>query len=235
MRSLTSLEVTQGAFRPLTVTAYTPAGYASADAWSPSIDGMLAWAAMRERLGPDFGTNLDLAPVEGLPLQVVMHGDLWWYAAGMPEPSEILGQRDKYFHRRFNSVDAERWFNGRKVETATGPHKNLRKPHFVSTCASVSWKCIGDPREVERLVTQMTSVGSGHSRGLGQVSRWEIRDGFAGEIVRPVPIGYAEEHGIRGRRAMHAIRPPKHLAANSVMCVVPDPFEALAASARAAA
>ena len=209
------------AFRPLTVTAHTPTGFASGDPWSPAIDGIMAWSFMRKKLGADFGTNLDLHPVEGLPLEVISHEGLWWYLAGIPETSEVLHQRYKHFHRRFNSVDAEKWFQGRRVETAMGPHKNLRKPHLVTTCASVSWKVVVDPVEIERLVQQVPFIGSGHSRGLGMVARWEVSDGFEGSIRRAVPVAYAEEHGIRGTLSMHAIRPPKHIPENSVMCVLP--------------
>jgi CRISPR type IV-associated protein Csf3 len=210
-------------FRPLTVTAYTPAGFAAGDPWSPALDGIIGYAFEREVLGADFGTNLDLKPVDGLPLAIVRHDGLWWYEVGFPETSTPLQQRDKHFHRRFNSVDAETWFDGRKVETAMGPHKNLRKPHLVTTCASVSWKCIGDAAEILRLASQISNVGSGHSRGLGAIARWEVTDGFDGSIRRAVPVAYAEEHGLKGSRAMHAIRPPKHILENQVMCILPEP------------
>lgn len=240
MRGLTPAPA-EGAFRPLTVTAETPAGFATGCPWAPALDGMLAFAAMQERLGRDMGTNIDLEPVEGLPLAVERHGDLWWYAAGSPETSPPLHQRDKHFHRRFNNVDAERWMAARRVETAMGPHKNLRKPHFVTTCASVSWKCVGDPGEIERLLRRIPAIGSGWSRGLGQVARWTVREGFEGELRRPVPVAWAEERGVAGPRMRHPIRPPSHLAANRVLCVMPetapteaDSFAAADAPVRAA-
>ena len=213
--------ITQGAMRPLTVTALTPAGYASGTPWSPSLDGIMAWAAMRERLGRDFGTNLDLTAVEGLPLAVERHGGEWWYACGAPRPSEVLGQRDKHFHRRFNAIDAERWTSAKRIETAMGPHKNMRKAHFITTCASLSWACIGEPEEVLRLVEQVHNVGSGHTRGLGAVAGWRVTEGFDGPLLRAVPVAYAAEHGIVGSRGMHALRPPAHLPSNVVLCVQP--------------
>ena len=75
---------------------------------------------------------------------------------------------------------------------------------------------------MERLVQQIPCIGAGHTRGLGIVSHWQVVEGFGGgELRRAVPVAYAEERGIVGIRAMHAIRPPKHLRENSVLCIVP--------------
>ena len=49
MRGLIPAAMTQGALRPLTVTAHVPTGFAAADPCSPSLDGILAWAFMRDQ------------------------------------------------------------------------------------------------------------------------------------------------------------------------------------------
>lgn len=225
--------------RPLIVTAETPAGYASGDPWSPTLDGILAYAVTRERLGPDMGTNLDLRPVEGLPLAVEEHGGQWWYAAGVPE-AEPIRQYDRHLHRRFDVLDAERLVPGvRKVQTAMGPYKAMRKPRHVTVTGTVRWQAIGEAAEVRRLLAGIPSIGSGWSRGFGRVVRWTVEEVEAVTIRRPVPVAWGEERGITGARMIAALRPPAHLSENRVMCVMPeaeDPFlAAVDALSRAAA
>ena len=70
MRGLSASAAAAGGFVPLTVTAHTPAGFASMDQWTPTIDGILSFAFVREIMGPDFGSNIDVLPCEGLPLAV---------------------------------------------------------------------------------------------------------------------------------------------------------------------
>jgi CRISPR type IV-associated protein Csf3 len=211
-----------GVFVPLTVTATVPAGFSSADPWSPTLDGILAYAFMRELLGKDFGTNIDVRPVEGLPLAVTRWRDLWWYQSGYPDYVPVT-QRTKHFHRRFDVDDADRHMTGkRKVDTSMGAYKNTRKPKLVHVCREVTWKAIGDPAEIERLLQGITSIGSGHTRGYGQVTGWTVREGFDGRIRRSLPAAYAEEQGIRGNRIHHGFRPPSWLPENQMLCIVPD-------------
>ena len=215
-------ETALGGFVPLTVTATTPAGFVSADPWTPSLDGILAFAFMRERLGPDFGTNIDVEPTEGLPLAVTRWRDLWWYECGLPEYVPAA-QRTRHFHRRFDAGDAARFMTGRRrVETSMGAYKNNRKPRLVHVCAEVSWKAVGDPAEVLRLLDGITAIGSGWSRGYGQVTGWTVREGFWGGIRRMLPADYAEETGIRGSLAHCGFRPPGWLPENRTLCVTPD-------------
>lgn len=207
---------------PLTITAHTPAGFSAGDPWSPTLDGMLAWVFMKRLLGPDFGTNLDLRPVTGLPLAVEAFGDQWWYACGLPEFTP-LHQRDKHLHRRFNAEDAERFLVGkRRIETAMGAHKNLRKPRLVNVAGTVTWRAVGDPAAIRNLLTEIPAIGLGWSRGLGQVTRWTVAEGFEGTLRRWVPADYARAHGITGRQIMHGLRPPARLPENRVLSVLPD-------------
>ena len=207
----------------LTVTARTPTGFASGDPWSPTLDGTLSYAFMREKLGADFGNNLNLHAVEGLPFAVEWFGGEWWYVCGSPRPSQALGQRDRHFHRRFNAPDAERWMAANRVNTTMGPHKNLRKAHLVTTASSVSWQAIGDAAEIRRLLSSLHSIGSGHSRGLGRVGAWEVVEGpWAYPLERPVPVGATDRPG---PIMHHSIRPPSHLASNRVRCVMPVPAD----------
>lgn len=207
---------------PIVVEAETPAGFASSDPWSPTLDGILAFSYMQEKLGPDFGTNTDYRPVEGLPLAVDRHGGLWWYRCGSPE-YEPMAQRDLHINRRFDALDAERYVVGkRKVDTSSGPFKAMRKPRFQHICPRVTWRAVGDPDEVRRLLERIPAIGTCWSKGFGRVARWTVTEGGDGSVHRPVPLEYAVANGIVGRRVHHAIRPPTHLPENRMECVVPE-------------
>jgi CRISPR type IV-associated protein Csf3 len=209
-------------FVPLTVTAATPAGFAPADPWTPALDGILAYAFMRDLQGKDFGNVPDIRPVEGLPLAVTRWQGLWWYECGYPDHLSLC-QRTKHFHRRFDVDHAARHMVAKgKVDTSAGAFKNTRKPKLVHVCAEVSWKAIGEAAAIERLLQGITSIAGGWSRGYGQVTSWTVREGFDGTIRRSLPAGYAQQHGIRGTPVHHGFRPPAWLPENRVLCVVPD-------------
>jgi hypothetical protein len=207
----------------LTVTAHTPAGFCTGDPWSPTLDGILAWAFTKEKLGSDFGTNLELGPVLGLPLAVDVVGlGYWWYYCGLPE-FELVDQHEKFVHRRFDAADGERFIDGtRKIQTAMGKHKNMRKPRIVNVTPKVTWKTKGHRDEILRLLEHIPAIGSGWSRGYGRVSHWTVEEGFDGEIRRPIPAEIAALAGIDGVRQVMALVPPTHLAANKTLCVITD-------------
>ena len=215
---------------PLTVMAHTPAGFSSGDpTTTPSLDGILAWVHEKRRLGPDFGTNVDVRPVTGLPLAVEEFGAQWWYSCGVPEFAP-LEQHDKFVHRRFDAHDAERFLVGAKrIISDTGPHKNLRRPHFTTVAGTVSWKAIGDVAAIRDYLTEVPAIGSGWSRGLGRVTKWEVVEGHEGEIRRWLPFDYARARGLWGRKMRAALRPPAWLPENNAYALLPDVRRAHAA------
>jgi hypothetical protein len=213
---------------PITVTAHLAAGFSSGDSWSPTLDGILAWAFMKEKLGPDFGTNIDLHPVTGLPLAVNTFGSrFWWYECGLPE-WETKDRREKRVHRTSDCAMSVRSLGGRsKIGTGIVNHDNLRRLRLARATDKVTWKAVGFPDEVQRLLSHVSAVGSGWSRGYGRVTRWTVEPGFQGSLRRHIPLEVARYDGIDGRELEMALVPPSHLAENRVMCVIPDPEPAL--------
>lgn len=205
---------------PIVVTASTPGGFLTYEPWTPSLDGILAFSSERERLGSDFGTNMDVRPVEGLPLAVTRWGDQWWYECGMPRFTTEF-QKEKFIIRRFDTQEAEDRLPGkRKVTTSMGRHKNIRKARLISVGGSVSWAAVGDPDEVKRLLLDMPNVGAGWGRGFGKVAYWRVEEREE-EILRPVPVQYAVEHGLLGFMANVGLRPPAWLPENQYPSLVP--------------
>ncbi|NGR09337.1 hypothetical protein G5B41_17495 [bacterium SGD-2] len=215
--------------QPIKITAHLYNGFTSSDPWSPSIDGILAYWVMRERLGDDFHspTNpMEMQPVEGLPLQRIEHGDWWWYAASSPIYQTHASAR-KYAHRRFDDAHEARLdLQGKsgKVLTAAGPYKNARIPLLLRVTDSVEWHVIGDQAEIERLLGRCGNIGAKFGSGYGRVKRWSFSPGDA-EIAmrqRPVPADYAAAQGIVGEEMRWGLRPPARLPINTTMCVMPE-------------
>ena len=217
---------------PLHVTAHLYSGFANTDPWSPSLDGILAYWYLKERTDPDLfaiGATTDamLIPVEGLPLEVVRHGDWWWYAVSSPVYAPAATVR-RHQHRRFDEQH-ERYLDlegkSGKIQTASGSFKNYRRTIQQHITNQVDWYAVGDQAEVERLLRYATAVGYKTAAGYGRVRRWEVveLDDVDDRAYRhrPLPVGYAAEIAVTGQTMRWGIRPPGRIEANNTLCVMP--------------
>lgn len=218
---------------PLLIRAHLIAGYASSDSWSPALDGILAYQMLVERIGIERmavaqADTMAMAPVEGLPLAVESFGEHWWYAVSSPiRDGEALVFR-RWYHRRFDAHAAEAYLDPRsaKVLTRAGPYKNSRLSRDVRLVRSVSWHCIGDRAEIERLLRPVSHIGAGLAVGLGHVSHWTVAvddaDPTMALLHRPIPLDYAHRMGADDGAVMDwGIRPPVRLPLNITACRMP--------------
>lgn len=215
---------------PLVVTARLVNGVAASDPWTPTIDGILAYWAMLERLGPEsfaLGQALsDLPPVDGLPLEIIHHGAPWWYACSLPLYREVA-QAVRPYSRRFDRQMAEKhllYGKSGRVETKAGPYKEARLSVLQRITPSISWHVIGEGEEIRRLLRRCHWIGKYRSSGFGEVSAWFVETGGDPEIARhhrPLPVEYATLVGIDGITMPAGYRPPIHSPRNQTMCVLP--------------
>ena len=117
---------------------------------------------------------------------------------------------------------AERYvdFGGRrgKIITAGGPYKSWRKPEVVRLIPEVVWYCVGDSKEIRRLLASITHIGGRRGSGCGLVREWVVEPwphdwseyGPQGELMRPIP----DPDGIEET----AIRPPYWSPRNWRVC-----------------
>lgn len=217
---------------PLIIRAHLVNGFVSSDPWSPTIDGILAWSLMRQRMGEGFmlacWDDSAMRPIEGLPLGVERHGDLWWYQASAPI-YDAVGEHQFYWHRRFDAQLAERYVIPRKtgrVETKAGPYKAFRLSALVHLCRAVEWHVIGDPDAIRSLLRPVTHIGARASMGCGRVRSWEVDydggDEHRARFYRPLPVDFASAHGVEGPQIYWGIRPPARLRENCMVCVMPE-------------
>ncbi len=215
--------------KPLRVTARLVNGFIAADPWSPALDGILAAAIMRERLGEDYvyqaAQPSKMAPVEGLPLEHVEHDGLWWYSASSPV-YEIAAKERFNFHRRFDDRYAVDLLpQVKRVQTSAGSFKNCRLRETRMVTREITWHAVGSEAEVRRLLGKITAVGGARGRGRGEVAEWLIESGgdeVLARTYRPLPISYARARGLSGPVMPAGIRPPARLPCNIVECVMPE-------------
>lgn len=217
------------AVEPVIVTAHMMTAYSAADPWSPSLDGILAWWALKEQYGEDWLAlgmtgHRDLVDA-ALPLARDAHDGWWWWQCSSPLVS-VARRFVQHHHRRFDDVPAERYLpeKTRKILTAGGPYKTSRSAKTRHLASEIVWHAVGDADEISRLLRQCSSIGFGHTRGYGQVRQWEIAPGGDVSIARfhrPLPEAFASEHGIVGQRMRWGVRPPGRHPAFQTMCVMP--------------
>lgn len=213
---------------PMLVSAHLAQGYVTSDPWSPALDGILAYWALREQLGEEEfalgGTGYRPLVEAELPLAREQFGDAWWWCVSSPiEPGGARQVFERWYHRRFDDDRAVRYLPAKttRIETAAGPYKNYRNRALARLVPRLVWAAIGDSGEVERLLRRCTSIGQGLARGWGVVTRWEVEP--AGEAARelalthrPLPVGVP---GAQGIELEWGIRPPGR--AHRIACVMP--------------
>ncbi len=215
--------------KPILITAHLYSGFATSDQWSPAIDGILAYWHIQQRYGADNfniqqGLNHAMQTVNDLPLEKIDHNDLWWYAASSPI-YHTCGVARRYLHRRFDQSQAEKTLpdNMKKVQVQSGAFKNARMAinHIVTD--KVTWHVIGELNAIKTLLKHANHIGAKYGAGFGRVREWTYDDGDEqlARHYRPLPIEYAQQHGIVGDKMTWGIRPPARLIENCVDCIMP--------------
>ena len=210
-------------FEPLKITAYPRCGII-ADKYLP-LDGILLYAAMRERYGPQLlttpGTVPDVETAE-LPLARLNDGPHWYYAASFAEWPEAIVDGSNHWNKRFDQKQSDLVdFRGRrgKVIVEQSTYKAYHMPVYYRHTLEVSWYAVGDGDAIERLLATMTHIGKKTAQGWGRITRWFVepwphdwsvwRDG---QLMRAIPDG----DGV-----LHGLRPPYWLPGNQTRCRLP--------------
>lgn len=214
---------------PLIVTAEMATAWTASDPWSPAIDAIIAYWLLHEQLGEE-----EFAARQGgwstmedaeLPLAREQHGDWWWWQASSPL-SDLAAGFNRAFYRRFNLHESVTYLPERtkRVLTAGGLYRTHQRQRSMQVSSSVVWHVIGDGAEIERLLRRCAFVGSGHTRGYGQVARWRVESGGDARIARfhrPLPVAFAEAHDVAGAAMEWGLRPPVRNPASRTLCVMP--------------
>lgn len=216
--------------RPLRVTAHMTDGRVASIDGRLHLDSMLAYGWMAENHPDELRTNsaatdrMIEADLSGV-LTRRGEGEAWYWACSQGVFGQ-LAEQIEYFHKRIDPMRAEKYvdFEGRRgrVVIAGGPYKAWRHPVVVRLTAQVTWYCVGDGEEIERMLeTHVHYIGKYRGRGYGLVREWVVEPwehdwsvwGPDGEPMRPIP----HEEGTE----MCRLRPPYWVPGNQQLCLVP--------------
>lgn len=166
-------------------------------------------------------------------------GAWWWWACATARVEGVVAHDTQHWVKRFDTRPQESDrvdFGGRveKVVIEGGRYKAYHQPLPVVMCRAVSWACVGDASEIERLLAGVAYLGKKRSQGNGAVRRWRVEPIAADEslltpareLARPVPLdalnhldgGY--ELAPTTGRAYIAYRAPQWCYYNQALCAV---------------
>lgn len=195
------MPVTLDQARTVRVHARLQSG-AALPTWFPApLDGILAAASRRRRLGDDYGATPPTPPrdlleadphgtripevaayrrhfkTEDLPLAKLSRGlNNQWVWAATCATCETAAQDTRWHHKRFRSLQAEQVADRLPANTDVGATKAWRIPTLITVTAGLHWTALGDPEAILDLLADIVSVGDGTARGEGHVLRWETLD-----------------------------------------------------------
>lgn len=218
--------------RVLRVVAHLQSGAALPRVFPAALDGVLASAARRRRLGGGYGGLVD-HHVEGLPLASTRPGKLfgrqWVWLASCARPVGGSTVDDvRWWHKRFDETEAEQIVDRLPASTSTGPFKSWRVPILVTVASALEWWAVGDRDGIVDLLGDVCQIGHKRSMGEGLVVGWDVEDcgpvdpaeqvggnvtrvwwADDGTIARPVPSRGAAVLGLGAVDVVpHTIRPP---------------------------
>lgn len=200
------------------------------------LDGIIFYQVMRERYGFESSTQAGVAALadgvdkrDWMPFDVhyknVNGENFWYYACSFARwVGTVAEGRDhwvKRFDQQFSDVIDFQGKRG-KVVTQHGKYKGYRMPVFTRHVLAARWYCVGDRRELERLLPHVQSVGKKTSQGYGVVRDWQIERWHSDwstrgpqGLMRAVPA----DTGIR-----IGFRPSYWHAPNQAICEMPADY-----------
>jgi len=179
------------------------------------LDALLAAAcAARDNIPPAAHAG-EMVDIE-IPIERSACGRYHLASVGF---SAVEERELKYINRRFPIAEAQ--FMGdaklKRINLAAGPQKHYRVPVETRHAASdlITWWCVGDRSEIERLLALVTHVGRRRAVGLGRVREWSVTaceawPGFPvlsaeGAAMRNLPLDVEGlgEHRLRRERVTY--------------------------------
>ncbi len=215
--------------KPLLIKANLERGFSANDAWSPAIDGIIAYFQLRERMG-DQAFHLSSALneqsiVDDLPLKKVFHADKWWWACSSPE-YDLKHEIVRAFYKKFN-IDTSLIIKqkAKSIDLTKGQFKNYSTFFREIITKQVSWHVIGDEDEIKRILSMCRQIGAQRGKGMGVVESWSVTDSSdvrKAMFNRPIPVDAAEHNNVIGIKAWRGFRPSVRIAENQALCILPS-------------
>jgi len=187
------------------------------------FDAILFYAAMRDRYGVEVSSvGIAEMGVDAIALPLLRRdadSSWWYYAASFAQWPADYCESVHYWHKRFDLTLAHLVQDKKtKIALDAYQYKAYRMPMFARHALAVDWYCVGDRREIERLLRLIHFIGKKSSQGEGSVLDWCVEPfaedwserNSAGRLMRALP---AENGPVLG------IRPSYYEQANQTTCL----------------
>ena len=199
------------------------------------LDGILLYQAHRATLGPQLATipgEYSCNGVSTLPLAIEHPGRRhWYYRCSWAQWSHHIEGQD-YWNKRFDSAYANLVNFGKrrgKVIIKQGQYKAYHMPLFYRVALWIEWYCVGDKKEIEKLLSTVTHLGKKASQGWGRVAQWQIEYWPAdwsvwrgdGKLMRGIPLEDIPERAAPVDLIVYGIRPSYWKHSNQMPLVRP--------------
>lgn len=230
---------------PVKITAHLAHGVASSHPWGIALDGLLAaqlWHDHTTATPPDevaWPSETGSPPDLDLPLaKCRLDPGLWHWAATCHQPdgqyqTEVHWRTRQTDHRHLEDLTPELPAN---VSARQGRYRGRRMPLIVTVCPSVSWSAVGDPDQIQALLSPIAAIGKKRSHGEGTITRWEVRPverehwaaahlHFDDTLGRPAPTACLPDD-LRLPEARAGIRPPYMHRSRQAVLHLPEPIGA---------
>jgi hypothetical protein len=173
-----------------------------------NFDAIIYYAFIRYYIGSEY-FNLDSNKQKfnlqnlNLPIQKSNCGNYFLSSIGVYNNIEFI----QNYRRRYNEVSVNNWCEPRKIVTRKGKYKNYDRPMILSQSCKIEFFCIGDKKEISKLLSKVLAIGKKQSQGLGLIDKWIITK-EKGEIIRSINCEQDEAIGF-GR-----LQPPYYSMSN---------------------
>jgi len=207
--------------QPLEVVFYLKTPLALGSPWI-MFDSLLEYVKLREALGEKFFSLPSRAPLkkldESLEIPLKKWRDIYIASASIFEPSDAGMYVFSYFKR------GDFPFPSGRVRRGSGFFKDFYLKVVYTPVQRVRFYATGEPEEVRRLVSKVSSIGKERNIGFGFVKEVEVREvGYewglvrGGEAMRPIPVRYLKYY----EDAAYMPYKPPYWSGESELCAVP--------------
>lgn len=206
----------------LIITAKLRNGFVTADPWSPSIDSILSYFHLKNKIGwTEFSSSMSVGEqttVDDLPINKIVRDGFWWWDCSIPiyQASNVFVRS---YYKRFNIDTISLLENKVKtIELTKNQFKNYSNTfrHIIS--GEVSWHVVGDKKKIGGLLTGCIQIGGKRGKGMGEIISWEIEEVSKCESSnRWVPISSSDIEAYDDVM-YRAFRPSFRLKCNQSIC-----------------
>lgn len=225
----------RSSYEPLHIRAHlrTPV---ITDRWLP-LDAVLLYQSARQTLG-DQSATIPGATTGGerkkirVPIGMEYDGTPnWYYKCSWAQWPEHTIEGNDHWNKRFdNSLAYLIDFGKRrgKIDNNSGAHKAYHIPVFYRSALFIDWYCVGDKKDINKLLSVTTHLGKKTVQGWGRISKWEVESipndisvWNNGKLMRGIPMSLAGEKADGHHIALYGVRPSYWRKENQMPLVMP--------------